>query len=132
MKTAIRSAVVVGYDGFEAARRALARAAAAAGAGRCVVVVTARPPADEGDATARESAPLLDEAAELLRERGVRATTQALEGDPAEALIETAREAGAGLIVVGARGGSYLDRMLRGSVAEKLIARAPCDVLVVR
>jgi len=131
MKTATSSPVVVGYDGFEAARRALARAAAAAGAGGRVVVVTARPPAD-ADATARESGPLLDEAAGLLLERGVRPTTQALEGDPAEALIETAREAGAGLIVVGARGGSYLERMLRGSVAEKLVARAPCDVLVVR
>jgi nucleotide-binding universal stress UspA family protein len=132
MKPGSTHAVVVGYDGFEAARRALARAAAAAGAGGRVVVVPARPPADGGDATARETAPLPDEAARLLREQGVRATTQTLEGDPAEALIETAREAGAGLIVVGARGGSYLERVLRGSVAERLVARAPCDVLVVR
>jgi nucleotide-binding universal stress UspA family protein len=33
---------------------------------------------------------------------------------------------------VGARGESYLARTLRGSVGEKLVARAPCDVLVVR
>jgi hypothetical protein len=65
---------------------------------RAVVVVTARPPGDEDDATARDSAPLLDEAADLLPEQGVPATTQALEGDPAEALIESG--------------------MLRGSFAE--------------
>jgi nucleotide-binding universal stress UspA family protein len=87
---------------------------------------------DGDDAIVDESAPLLDEAAQLLRAHGVEATTRALEGDPAEALIETAREAGAGLIVVGARGGSYLERVLRGSVAKKLVAHAPCDVLVVQ
>jgi nucleotide-binding universal stress UspA family protein len=79
---------------------------------RAVVVVTARPPADEDDATARDSAPLLDEAAKLLREQGVPATTQALEGDPAEALIES------GCCAAPSR--------------KRLVAHAPCDVLVVR
>jgi nucleotide-binding universal stress UspA family protein len=38
----------------------------------------------------------------------------------------------AALIVVGARGDSYLARAMRGSVAEKLIERASCDLLVAR
>jgi nucleotide-binding universal stress UspA family protein len=59
-------------------------------------------------------------------------STRAEEGDPAEALITVARETNAALIVVGARGDDYLARALRGSVGEKLVARAPCDLLVAR
>jgi nucleotide-binding universal stress UspA family protein len=36
------------------------------------------------------------------------------------------------LIVVGARGDSYVARALRGSVGERLIALAPSDLLIVR
>jgi nucleotide-binding universal stress UspA family protein len=52
--------------------------------------------------------------------------------EPAEALAAAARHVNAALIVVGARGDSYLARALRGSVGEKLIARAPCDLLIAR
>lgn len=130
--------VVVGYDGSEAARRAIAHAAAAAGEGGRVVVITACPPshwqhaATMADATPCDCASLLDEAARVLDEQGVRVLPRAVEGDPAGALIEAAREVGAALIVVGARGRSFLERALRGSVAERLVSRAPCDVLVVR
>jgi nucleotide-binding universal stress UspA family protein len=130
--------VVVGYDGSEAGRRALGRAATAAGAGGRVVIVTARFPEgwpdteSAAEAGSHEHLPLLAEAAQFLCDQGVEATTRGREGDPSAVLIETARELGAGLIVVGARGRSYLERALRGSVAEKLVAHAPCDVLVVR
>jgi nucleotide-binding universal stress UspA family protein len=47
-------------------------------------------------------------------------------------LVEAARDVEAGLIVVGARGGDFVARTLRGSVGERLVARAPCDLLIVR
>jgi universal stress protein A len=81
-----------------------------------------------------ETAALLDEAAALLRDshRGLAVATRADSGDPADALIRAARNAGAELIVVGARGRSFVARTLLGSVAETLVKRAPCDVLVAR
>lgn len=130
--------VVVGYDGSRAARRALLRAAEAAWPGGHVVVVTAtRQPeavAIEPDMrpTVTDPSRLLEEAAARLAGRGLHVSTRVEEGDPAEALAQTARELHAALIVVGARGDSYLTRALRGSVSEKLIARAPCDLLIAR
>jgi nucleotide-binding universal stress UspA family protein len=55
-----------------------------------------------------------------------------LEGEPAQALLTTARERGADLIVVGAlRDTSIADRLL-GTVATEVVRRADCEVLVVR
>lgn len=51
---------------------------------------------------------------------------------PAEALCAFANDQNADLIVVGAHRRSGLGRILLGSVAESVVRRAPCDVLVVR
>ncbi len=51
---------------------------------------------------------------------------------PAEALCAFAASETADLIVVGAHRRSGLGRILLGSVAESVVRRAPCDVLVVR
>jgi nucleotide-binding universal stress UspA family protein len=53
-------------------------------------------------------------------------------GSPHEQLLRLAREEGAQLIVVGARGHSALERMLFGSTSRQLVREAPCPVLVVR
>jgi nucleotide-binding universal stress UspA family protein len=133
-----RRTVVVGYDGSRAARRALLRAAQVAGGGGRVVVVTAVPPADvlgdepEIGSTIAEPESLSAEATALLAAHDVQVATHVEEAEPAEALVAAAAETGAALVVVGARGDSYLVRALRGSVAEKLVARSPCDLLVVR
>jgi len=47
------------------------------------------------------------------------------------AIADYARESGIDLIVVGATGRGAIDRMLLGSVADKLIRRSPCPVLAV-
>lgn len=129
---------MLGYDGSDSARRALACAADAAGSGGRVVVVTAVERAVDdaprhGTASATDTpAFLADHAAELLSGRSLDVSVRIEEAEPAEALVATAREVGAGMIVVGARGDDYLARALRGSVGERLVARAPCDLLVVR
>jgi len=53
-------------------------------------------------------------------------------GDPVDALVAAASETNADLIVVGARGRSFPARTLRGAVAQRLVGRAPCPVLVAR
>jgi nucleotide-binding universal stress UspA family protein len=55
-----------------------------------------------------------------------------LEGDPAEEIVRYASEAGMDLIVMGTHGRSGLERLLMGSVAEKVMRDAACSVLVVK
>lgn len=53
------------------------------------------------------------------------------EGIPAEKIIETAEEEGAGLIIMTTHGAGGLGRWLVGSVAEKVVRHAPCPVLTI-
>jgi nucleotide-binding universal stress UspA family protein len=55
-----------------------------------------------------------------------------LEGDPASEIVDYAREAGIDLIVMGTHGRTGLERLLMGSVAEKVMREAQCSVLVVK
>lgn len=52
-------------------------------------------------------------------------------GDPAEVVVAVARELGAQLVIIGRQGSDFVARTLLGSVAERVVQRAPCDVLVV-
>ena len=53
-------------------------------------------------------------------------------GGAAQTIVETAREWGADLIVVGSHGRGFWGRTLIGSVSNSVIHHAPCSVLVVR
>jgi universal stress protein A len=53
-------------------------------------------------------------------------------GDPASAIVERAANGGYDLLVLGTHGRTGLSHMLMGSVAEKVVRRAPCAVLTVR
>ena len=131
--------IVVGYDGSDAAKRALERAAEVAD-GATVTVVSAvhvMPPIgraavqidpDEIAERRRE----LGEAKELLAGKGVSAKVVETHGDPADGIVETAKEGGADLVIVGTRGANFASRVLLGSVSTKVLHEAPCDVLVVR
>jgi len=63
---------------------------------------------------------------------GPRVSTEVGSGDPAEAIIDLARNRNADLIVIGSRGHGRLAGLLLGSVAQKVVAHALCPVLVVR
>jgi nucleotide-binding universal stress UspA family protein len=55
-----------------------------------------------------------------------------LQGDPAAEITRYATEAGMDLIVMGTHGRTGLERLLLGSVAEKVMRDALCSVLVVK
>jgi 1-acyl-sn-glycerol-3-phosphate acyltransferase len=57
---------------------------------------------------------------------------EALWGNPAKALLETAEVLHSDLLVVGSHGRSAAGRLLLGSVSSELIHHAPCSVRVVR
>jgi nucleotide-binding universal stress UspA family protein len=55
-----------------------------------------------------------------------------LEGDPATEIVRYARDTGVDRIVMGTHGRTGTERLLMGSVAEKVLRDAPCSVLVVK
>lgn len=77
-----------------------------------------------------EHAAIAQQAGDLLRSRGVEAKTSAVVGDPADAILNAARDDGAALIVVGSRGLHGVAGVL-GSVGRAVTLRASCSVLVV-
>jgi nucleotide-binding universal stress UspA family protein len=52
-------------------------------------------------------------------------------GQPADVILEVAEERGVDLVVVGTHGRSGVERLLLGSVAEKVSRKARCAVLTV-
>jgi len=70
-------------------------------------------------------------AAEALRNE-VPADTLVRIGSPALEIVETARNIPADLIVISTHGRTGLKHVFLGSVAEHVVQRAPCPVLVVR
>lgn len=54
------------------------------------------------------------------------------DGEAAEEILRVVRERGCDLIVMGTHGRTGLDRLLLGSVAEKVLRKAECPVLTVR
>lgn len=59
------------------------------------------------------------------------ATMAAEEGDAAATIVDRAAALHADLLVLGTHGRSGVDRLLLGSVAEKVLRKAPCAVLTV-
>lgn len=53
-------------------------------------------------------------------------------GDPASEVIRIAHEEKADMIVLGTHGRTGMMRLLMGSVAEAIVRRAPCPVLIYR
>ncbi len=142
------TSIVVGTDGSVTATRAVAQAATLAAAdGARLVIVTAYTPGKGGAAgvdpdrvpedlrfvlTDRVQAEELGASGRAVaKEAGVaKVVVQASAGDPAQVLLEAAKDFDAGLIVVGSRGLGSSAHFILGSVASSVAHHAPCDVLV--
>lgn len=70
--------------------------------------------------------------ADRLRGAGFVVDTEVRQGDPAEAIIAASHAWPADLIAIGSRGQTGLARLLRGSVARKVLLHAGCSVLIER
>ena len=130
---------MVGYDGSDSARRAVARGVRAAGPRGQVILVTVEPKMHDDGIVAEQLVEPGDQPSRLLAEAQAIAArtcatdvrTVAREGNPADEILEAARAADADLIVVGRTGKSFLARAILGSVAVRVVELARCDVLVV-
>lgn len=61
-----------------------------------------------------------------------KSTVEVVWGDPADEIVRLAYLHKADLIVVGNRGLTGVNRVLKGSVSSEVVAEAPCSVLVVK
>ncbi len=75
---------------------------------------------------------VLDAAAAEARKESIEVQTHAVEGDPAEAILNAAEDTDADLIVVGNKGMTGARRFLLGSVPNNVSHHAPCSVIIVR
>jgi nucleotide-binding universal stress UspA family protein len=75
---------------------------------------------------------ILRDVTEAAGKAGVPVETKVLTGIPSEDIVRVARELAADLIIMGTHGRAGMPHLLLGSVAEKVVRRAPCPVLTVR
>jgi nucleotide-binding universal stress UspA family protein len=85
---------------------------------------------DSPDEVHRQADELLQTAGNFARSRGVLLTPIVREGDPANTIIECAKEEEATLVVLGANGEARAGDL--GDTAEEVTRLSPCAVLVVR
>lgn len=132
--------IVVGYDESDAAKRALDRTADLAKAFGSTVVVTSvallMAPAPRGGGvdpieTTEVHRGELEHAKAALADKGVSAEVVAAIGDPAEAILDVAKDRNADLIVVGTRELGAIGRLFGQSVSGAVARHAHCDVLIV-
>ena len=76
--------------------------------------------------------PYLNRILSRLQSQGVRATATALEGSAAKEILGHLETSGASLVCMSTHGRSGLTRLLLGSVAEEVVRRSPCPVLLRR
>ena len=138
--------IAVGTDGSDTASKAVNFALDLAEKfGAHVVVASSYRPVSEGRIRAEQrDAPqdiqwsinpmedveaALRGAEELAKARGLKATTEAREGDPADVLCGIAEDHNADLLVVGNKG---MQRRVLGSVPNSVSHKAPCSVVIVK
>jgi nucleotide-binding universal stress UspA family protein len=138
------SVIVVGTDGSPTAERALGHAMDLAAVNASTVHIvsayrtnmttgTVGTPAEHWhvDTQVRIDA-ILDSAAARARARGLHAEIHAVQGDPADAIVNVAKEVKADAVIVGNKGMRGTKRFLLGSVPNKVAHGAPCTVVIVK
>ncbi|MEJ5329189.1 MAG: universal stress protein [Desulfobaccales bacterium] len=135
--------VLVPVDGSQASLDAARRAAEMAekeGAQVTLMTVAyfvqdilAEMPPNIQDKLEREGQRILEQAKEVFTGKNLPVETVLEVGTvPANNIIRKAREGNFDRIIMGATGKTGLDQTLLGSTAAKVVAQAPCEVVVVR
>jgi nucleotide-binding universal stress UspA family protein len=139
-------AIVVGVDGSETSTRAavIATEIARSRQAKLLLVTVVRPPEGwwgiGGAPPTPEalSAALVEGQQQVIKETEEQLPLEGLDyetveelGDPTSRLIAVAEEREAGLIVIGKRGAGLAERVMLGSVADRLCHHSPVPVMVV-
>lgn len=134
--------ILVAFDGSESSRNALLQAFRLANDEKCWITVATVVPAYEGeiDLTSvgdihkvlrRPGEEALARARETAKGEGALIKTVLEEGEIYERLIDLAEAENCGIIIMGRRGTSSIERSLLGSVTARVIGHSQRDILVV-
>lgn len=128
------STILIPLDGSELARHALPFATFLARATQARLVLLHAYQSRKLDPEADPELDLIQEHADLasgLRERGVHATTWLSYDEPGPAIVKTAADLQADLIVMSTHGRGGVGQLMYGSVAEHVVRHAPVPVILV-
>jgi nucleotide-binding universal stress UspA family protein len=75
---------------------------------------------------------IVDNAVAVVENKGIRASSDVLEGPPADAILRVAQAEKFDLIVMGSRGLGQFEGLLLGSVSDRVLHHAHVPVMVVR
>jgi nucleotide-binding universal stress UspA family protein len=132
--------ILFAYDGSEESRRAL-RYAERLEADDSVIVLSVATKLIEAPATSEFTEPGHDPerlrselvtVREIMGDAGVKAEFISMIGNPAQEILNIAEWRHVELIVLGRQGLNAVARFLMGSVADRVVQHATCDVLVVK
>ncbi len=138
--------IAVGVDGSEGSQRAAESAAASArqwGANLLILTVVrtpegwwglgGAPPTPEAltNALIQGQEQILNETVANLDLEGVGYETVQELGDPVNRILAVCEERDVDLLVIGRRGAGVVERVVLGSVADRLCHLSPCPVMVV-
>jgi nucleotide-binding universal stress UspA family protein len=134
--------IIVAYDGSKQSEKAFNQALdiAAKYSANVVLIAVARPPEIPSMV---ELEMMLEDATEYFQEQfkrlkdlaeslGVNVRFEVRAGHPAEQIVRIAVEEKADAIVMGHRGGGFVQKWLLGSVAKRVLSYAHCTVIIVR
>lgn len=136
--------IVLAYDGSDNARKALSFAIKLAkNLGDELITVTAVDishlygegvivPQEAQDKSYQRAHELLDDAVKEARSQGVEASSEVLDGEASNAIMEFAGKNGAGLIITGSRGLSAAKRFFLGSISTRIVQESKIPVLVIK
>jgi nucleotide-binding universal stress UspA family protein len=134
--------ILVAFDGSAAGENALRQALRLACEEKCWVrVVTVAPPfegeleltgvGDVHEAILRPARAALARAEAIARESSALIRASLEEGEASQRIVAVAEAERCGIVVMGRRGVSRLERVMMGSVTARVIGHSPVDVLVV-
>ena len=83
------------------------------------------------DALEGEGQRIVDEAGSRARNAGVDVTTDVIQGGPSRTILDYVDDRGVDFVVMGTRGEHDVERLLLGSVTERVVRSAPVPVLAV-
>jgi nucleotide-binding universal stress UspA family protein len=139
--------LLVPFDSSPEARSALPYAVALGGPGTEIVLLTVIPagneisgrsgevvvPADETSAVAADDArTALEQVAQRIQTTGQAVRVEVAFGHPATRILDTVKDLGATMIVMGTHGRGVLGRLFQGSVADTVAREAVVPTMVVR
>ncbi|MDH4284741.1 MAG: universal stress protein, partial [Gallionellaceae bacterium] len=124
--------ILVAIDGSNHSKAATLLASAVAKKTSYPLTVVSAVLASHSTERRQEAEAIVQQAKESLAGSSIKVDCIVEEGRPEQVIIDNARKSGADLIVMGTHGRTGVERILLGSISERVIGQAECPVLLIK